>query len=59
LVNPIKDDEQADAPSPAAPPLQFDKATADATELKAGYDKMVVDAVEHRAQVGVARQHGM
>jgi hypothetical protein len=39
-------------PPPAVPRLQFDKAAADALDLKAGYDKMVVDAVEHRAQVG-------
>jgi hypothetical protein len=33
------------------PPLQFDKATADAAEFKAGFDKLVVDAVEQKAQV--------
>ena len=31
---------------------QLDKATADAAEFKAGFDKLVVDAVEHKAQVG-------
>jgi hypothetical protein len=32
-------------------PLQLDKATADAAEFKAGFDKMVVDSVEQKAQV--------
>jgi hypothetical protein len=30
---------------------QLDKATADAAEFKAGYDKLTVDAVEQKAQV--------
>jgi hypothetical protein len=32
--------------------LQLDKATADAAEFKAGYDKLAVDTVEQKAQVG-------
>jgi hypothetical protein len=31
--------------------LQLDKVTADAAEYKAGFDKLAVDVVEHRAQV--------
>jgi hypothetical protein len=32
-------------------PLQLDKVSADAAEYKAGFDKLAVDVVEHRAQV--------
>jgi O-glycosyl hydrolase len=31
--------------------LQVDKLTADAVELKAGYDKLSVDSSEQKAQV--------
>ena len=30
---------------------QLDKATADASEFKAGYDKVLADSVEQKAQV--------
>ncbi len=31
--------------------MQMDKLTADAAELKAGYDKLAVDTSEQKAQV--------
>ena len=34
-------------------PPQLNKVSADAAEFKAGYDKLAVDAVEQKAQVGV------
>lgn len=34
--------------------LQIDKLAADATELKAGYDKLAVDTSEQRAQLDKA-----
>lgn len=36
--------------------LQLDKATADAAEFKAGFDKMLVDNSEQKAQVGALSQ---
>jgi hypothetical protein len=36
------------------PQLQLDKATADAAEFKAGFDKAVHDNFEQKAQVGAA-----
>jgi hypothetical protein len=34
--------------------MQLDKATADAAEYKAGFDKAVYDNFEQKAQVGAA-----
>ena len=34
--------------------MQLDKATADAAEFKAGFDKLTADGVEHQAQLDKA-----
>lgn len=39
---------------PCACCLQLDKAAADANEYKAGYDKVLADTFEQKAQVGGA-----